>query len=333
MANVIILIHGLGNKPSKLLLENWWKKAMLEGLKSNNYKTRLPQVEMVYWADIVYEKPLNENIKNPEDPYYLEEKYTKGSKQFQVENHETRKKVIDFINKQINKLFLNEDLSLNYRFIADSIVNSYFKELEIYYKEKCSDENVDDCHVKEIIRKRLLAILEKYKNDEIMLISHSMGSIIAFDTINFLAPHIKVNTFITMGSPLGLPIVISKISSEQKKKMNNDYVIKTPFNIINNWYNFSDILDKVAFNFRLNDDFSENIYGVKPIDFLVVNNYEMNGEANPHKSYGYLRTKEFSSVLNEFISSEQLTLKEVLSRKAKKIFDTFKTKLPWIETK
>ncbi|MDA3954524.1 MAG: hypothetical protein PF485_12830 [Bacteroidales bacterium] len=192
---------------------------------------------------------------------------------------------------------------------------------------------MDDCHVKEIIRKRLLTILEKYKNDKIMLISHSMGSIIAFDTINFLAPHIKINTFITMGSPLGLPIVISRISAEQKKKMNNESMMKTPFNIIKKWCNFSDILDKVAFNFRLDDDFSENIYGVKPIDFLVVNNYEMNGEANPHKSYGYLRTKEFSSVLNEFISSEQLTIKEVLSLKTKKLIDAFKTKLPWIETK
>jgi len=34
MANIIIGIHGLGNKPSRHFLEYWWKLAMEEGLKT-----------------------------------------------------------------------------------------------------------------------------------------------------------------------------------------------------------------------------------------------------------------------------------------------------------
>lgn len=333
MANVIILIHGLGNKPSNATLEKWWKQAMIEGLKKSNFKTLLPKIEMVYWADVMHEVPLNEKIDDPENPAFLDERYTKGSKNFKVENHETRKKVIDFLNRQMKKIFLNEDSSLNYKYITDSIVSSYFKDLEIYYNDKCADEKPNDCLARVIIRKRLLAKLEEHKNDEIMLISHSMGSIIAFDTLSFLASHININTFVTMGSPLGLPIVISKISAEHKRNNNNDKVLKTPSNIKNNWYNFSDISDKVAFNFRLDDDYHENNNGIKPIDFLVVNNYEMNGEPNPHKSYGYLRTSEFSAVLNDFINSEKLTIKELLTRKTKNMINSLKTKLPWIGVK
>lgn len=80
MANVIILIHGLGNKPSKTLLESWWKQAMIEGLKTNKHTTLLPKVEMVYWADLLYDSPLDEKITDINNPHYLGEKYVKSQK-------------------------------------------------------------------------------------------------------------------------------------------------------------------------------------------------------------------------------------------------------------
>ena len=32
MKTIILGIHGLGNKPSELLLKKWWKEAIIEGL-------------------------------------------------------------------------------------------------------------------------------------------------------------------------------------------------------------------------------------------------------------------------------------------------------------
>lgn len=312
MANVIIGIHGLGNKPPKPILESWWELAMIEGLKTNNFNPVLPKFELVYWADIIYEKPLSETETDVDSPYLLNEKYTRATMDFPMENHKTRRKIFDFLGQQLNRIFLNDDYSLNYSFITDAIVSNYFKDLEIYYAENCTHENANDCKVKDIIKKRLLQTLEKYKDDEIMLLSHSMGSIIAFDVLSFMAPHITVNTFITMGSPLGLPIVISKIAAEQKRSLKGENHMITPPAVSKNWFNFSDILDKVAFNYELADDFSENSFGVKPLDYLVVNNYEIHGKRNPHKSYGYLRTREFSTTLNEFILTEKLTLKQII---------------------
>jgi len=325
MANIIIGIHGLGNKPPKPLLEHWWKLAMIEGLSAINFNSAFPRFELVYWADILHDKPLDASEKNLNNPYYLDEKYVKASKDFVTENHDTRRKVVDFLNRQLNRIFLNEDLSLNYSFITDSIVSKYFKDLEIYYKENCSEGNVSLCMAKDLIRERLLKKLEKHKNDEIMLLSHSMGSIIAFDVLTFLAPEIRINTFITIGSPLGLPVVISKIASEQKHMHNNVNHMTTPPGIIKKWNNFSDILDKVAFNYQLSDNFSGNNFGVKPIDSLVVNNYETNGIRNPHKSFGYLRTHGFSKVLKEFILTEKLSLKEKAIRNTVRIFNNMKT--------
>jgi len=323
MANVIILIHGLGNKPSKTLLESWWKQAMIEGLKTNKHTTLLPKVEMVYWADLLYDSPLDEKITDINNPHYLGEKYVKSQKNFPIENHDTRKKIIDFLNRQINRIFLNDDLSLNYSFIADSIINNYFKDLERYYNEKCFDEDKKPCDAKYIIRQRLLKVLEKYKNEKILLVAHSMGSIVAFDVISSMAQNISIDTLVTMGSPLGLPVIVSNISQELKLKSRDQ--LKTPPNI-KNWYNFSDLLDKIAFNYKLSDDYAENEFGVKPIDSLVINNYEINGIRNPHKSFGYLRTPEFAKILNDFILSEDLNILEKALRKTKKVFHTIKTK-------
>ena len=320
MANVIIGIHGLCNKPPKQLLEHWWKLSMMEGLEAGKFNAKLPKFEMVYWADIMYDKPLDESETNPESPYFIDEKYEKGTKPVSPEDHHVRLKVVNYMCRQLHRIFLNKDLSLNYSFITDKIVGKYFRDLDIYY----SDEAViNGRKAKELIRDRLFQVLEKHKKDTILLVSHSMGTIIAFDVLTFLAPSVEVNTFITIGSPLGLPVVVGKIAAEQKQMNRSESYLVTPPGI-KNWYNFADICDSVALDYQLADNFSENSNGVKPVDFLVENDYETNGVANPHKSFGYLRTPEFSGILNEFIQTEKLSLKEKIVRWLVRVADFLK---------
>ncbi len=160
MANVIIEIHGLGNKPPKNLLERWWERAMIEGLKSNEYKAILPKHEMVYWADILYDQPLNQFEKDAESPYYLDEIYVRRPKLFVRENHDTRRKVVNFVNRQLNKFFLNEDLSLNYSFITNALLGNYFQDLQTYYQEESASDEESANRIKDLIRQRLLKVLE-----------------------------------------------------------------------------------------------------------------------------------------------------------------------------
>lgn len=327
MASVIIGIHGMGNKPPGPLLESWWKLAMTEGLKLNGFNTLLPEFRLVYWADILHEKPLDESEKNKNSLLFVDEKYTKAPADFHSENHDTRRKLYDFLGSQMNRIFLNEDLTINYSFISDAILKRHFRDLDIYYRENHSLKTGQTRGVNEIIRERLLRTLENHKNDKIMLISHSMGSIIAYDVLTFLSPHIRVDTFITMGSPLGLPFIISRIAAELKQRSGKVNHLSAPTPVIRGWFNFSDILDKVAFNYKLSASFSENSHGVKPVDLLVVNNYISDGgDANPHKSFGYLRTDEFSKLLNDFIKTDELTLGQKIVRKTGQIIHNLKTR-------
>jgi hypothetical protein len=142
-----------------------------------------------------------------------------------------------------------------------------------------------------------------------------MGSILGFDALCFEVPDIKINTFITIGSPLGQPIVLSKIATRQNLTQNGKTIIQTPSSIEKNWYNLSDIEDVIAMNYNLSNEFSENDKGVKPIDILVKNNYMMNNKANPHNAFGYLRAKAFSEVLFAFMEEEPS-----LFRKARNLF-------------
>ncbi len=306
MGKVIIGIHGLGNKPKSGLLEEWWWNAIAEGLLKhtvNNY--RKPEFKLVYWADVLHDKPKDENCTNPDDPFYLNEPYEPESLNSEIKEHSVRKKIMDAILYEFDKVFLNDDYSLNFSALSDLLIQKYFSDLDAYYANKLNGKNQ---MVRDVLRNRLKTILIQHKKDDVMLIAHSMGSIIAFDVLSLFASQVKINTLVTIGSPLGLPVVVSKIANELQLKNRKIQKLKTPVSVQKYWFNFSDLEDKVAFNYNLDDDFYENSNGIKVFDFVVNNTYISNGEHNPHKSFGYLRTPEFSTKIYDFLTEKPLPL-------------------------
>ncbi len=303
MSKVIIAIHGLGNKPPKEQLQAWGRMAIEEGLNNLGVNISLPSFELVYWADLLYDKPQTLDEKDKNSPYYLDEVYTRAPKRYKTEPHEVRQKLQDLFKVIVYKIFLGKDYHLRYAFVSQKLMHKYFHELEVYFTEDESFTADFSRGVKEEIIRRVTEVLKKHRNDDIMLIAHSMGTIIAFDVLSFFTKEIKVNTFVTMGAPLGAPFVLSRIASHSKS-VYGLVKLQTPETVTGHWYNFSDIRDKIALDYKLSDDFAPNSHGVKVIDQLVTNNYVMNGIANPHKSFGYLRTPEFSRVLVNFLKDK-----------------------------
>ena len=328
MAKVIIAIHGLRNKPPKELLEQCFIKAIKEGFKSKGLKVNLPKFELVYWADVLYDKPLSPKEKNPKSPYYIDEPYRPALENRMVVSYPFRRKFYRLLKKIIYKLTLRKNYELRYPFLAKSFIHNNFRDLEIYFAENCEQFKSEDCISKEKIDKRLVDLLKKYKNDEILLIAHSMGSIIAFDVLSFVYPKTPIHTLVTMGSPLGAPFVVSRIAEYSKKYNNGKVKIQTPEVVYKNWYNFSDIRDNIAMDFVLSDDFAENSKGVKVIDKLVYNDYKIAKQINPHKSFGYLRTPEFIEVLKDFIEQKDIhrTRLSVMKKEIGKLIRVLKNK-------
>jgi hypothetical protein len=85
------------------------------------------------------------------------------------------------------------------------------------------------------------------------------------------------------------------------------------------WYNFSDLHDKVAFNYNLADDYGANSKNILAVDSVVYNDYEIEGKRNPHKSYGYLRTPELAKVVIDFLARDKNKLSIWLRKTAARI--------------
>ncbi|MCK4817684.1 hypothetical protein KA005_18085 [bacterium] len=317
MSKIIIGIHGLGNKPPFHTLQKWWEMSIGDGLSSINHPFPLFNFKFVYWANFIYSEPLDLKEKNVEHPLFLEDPYSPEGKIERGKLEPLQKRIRDYLEKQLDKLLLNEDLSINFSSISDFIIRHFFHDLDIYYSSNLQDKDRSNYLAREAIRGNLADMLRSHRNDEILIIAHSMGSIIAYDVLTKIVPDITVDTFVTCGSPLGIPVIMNKIKAEQQDK---EVPLSVPENITRHWYNLSDLRDRVAINYNLADDYQNNLKGVAIIDKQVHNTYEFSGEKNPHKSYGYLRTPEMSEIIYTFLCRGRSPLSVWLTEQFYRLF-------------
>lgn len=280
---MIVGIHGLANKPEKPLLKEWWEKALLEGLQRNQGRTSGSiAFDLCYWADIRYPKPDD----NPE-PYVP----AKGTGPLPKHKDGWFDAATALVGDTLDSSLDWAKRYFDFDDLADMVLRKKLPDLAAYY---------DDQGQREAMRKRLTETVGKHRGKRIMVIAHSMGSVIAYDVLRGWGKqdtNFRVDHLVTIGSPLGLPQVKHKIREE------ND-LVRTP-TVVRKWTNFTDRRDLVATDSHLADDYAPNVREVKVKDDRVINTYtsEADGEGKPnyHKSYGYLRTAELSELVRHFI--------------------------------
>jgi len=314
MAKIIIGIHGLGNKPGFNILTQWWKASICEGLNHISKPHKYLKFHLVRWSDLIHLQPEDYNIKDIENPLFVSEPYKPALFWSKPKSADRRKRIQKFIEEQLEKILINADGTVNFASITDKIIQRYFSDLDIYYSGECiGDSNV---LIRDAIRERLFNVLKKFQGHGIILIAHSMGSIIAYDVLKNHVDDITVDTFVTIGSPLGLPMITGKIIKEH----GGISKLTVPENINSNWFNFSDLEDKVAINYDLADDYAPSLSGIRITDFEIYNNYEINNERNPHKAFGYLRTPQLSEKIDEFLMEGKNKINIWLTRKLNSFF-------------
>lgn len=178
-----------------------------------------------------------------------------------------------------------------FRRVGDTILEERFNDLYRYYSNPELRRELQD---------QVLAALRPHldSGDRIMLIAHSMGSIVAYDALRRLEredPGAVIDHFVTIGAPLGLPHVKYKLRQEHD-------LVRTPSNV-RRWTNYADRLDPVVLDAYLGDDYAPSDSLVEAEDTLVLNSYVTpTGARDFHKSYGYLRTPELSAAVRRFIA-------------------------------
>ncbi len=323
MDKIIIGIHGLGNKPPKYLIEEWWRLSISEGLSKIGKHFSKFDFEMVYWADSLHPDPLNPYEDDEDSELFLSEKYEPATKVKKVKSNGYKENFINFFKKQRDKLLFNETLHLKFPSLTDLIIKHFFKDLDIYLTQQCVEENKSECLAKDIIREKLVDTLQKHKGREILLIAHSMGTLVAYEVLIEFEDEVKIDSLITIGSPLGVPFIFEKLKNSKNVVSEEINTLRTPDNILTEWNNLADLDDKIARSADMSKLFKINSHNVAPVMEVVENDYESDGIENPHKSFGYLRTPEVAYIIDGFLSRGKNKFVLWIRTKFEKVKNTF----------
>lgn len=189
--------------------------------------------------------------------------------------------------------------------MVDCILDRKLKDLAYYYdanrRLRGKDGQAKQAH--RVFMDELTNALLPLTGRQLMLIAHSMGTIISYDALRDLGRRDRgfpVHHYVPIGAPMGMPHVKANIHRERSYAREP---VRTPTVVTERWANYADRRDPVAIDTHLMDDFGENDAGVRvEEDDMVMNDYVgPKGERDGHKSYGYLRTPELSEHIRDFL--------------------------------
>lgn len=312
MANVVF-IHGIANKPEKETLHKLWLNALAlndgldlgaEGIESS----------MIYWADVLYESPQedmaehesNDSVieRNDEVDMLWKEKLSDSELDW-VNNFE---KTLDYEHQSPEddnfcppENAIKELESLDFEriplpwWLKRRLMKTLLKDVHHYlFNTKFSPRPDESYYVQDEIRDRFVnqLIEASAKDGPLIVVSHSMGTVIAYDCLMRDERCPPIDALMTIGSPLGLDEVQDKLHPEWTR--DNGFPSK-----VTKWINVYDRLDPVAgFDPKIANDFKNN--GAKVIDDIN----EQNSGAWRHNISKYMMGEKLRASLSELLDIE-----------------------------
>ncbi len=187
--------------------------------------------------------------------------------------------------------------------LANERTEMHLRDLRRYAR----DENGIAEHTRRMLKVPLRAAVEAQR--PVLLIAHSMGSVIAYDTLWEMThngiDHVEVDLLLTMGSPLGQNYIQKRIkghaASGARRYPNN----------VRRWKNLSAVGDLTAIDPWLANDFSEMLrLGLveRFDDTEIYTWYRVNGVQNVHSEYGYLVNEVTARTVSDWWRSHDASL-------------------------
>jgi hypothetical protein len=188
--------------------------------------------------------------------------------------------------------------------IASERMEVHLRDLHRYLR----DVNGIAAHTRRMLKVALLAATKG--RHPVLLVAHSMGSVIAYDSLWELShigrDRVLVDMLLTMGSPLGQRYMQKRIKGSAKSGYE-----RYPHNI-RHWKNLAAVGDMTALDPILADDFEEMLeLGLLENleDRSVLNHFRLNGELNVHAEYGYLVNEETAHTIAKWWRGHDYSLR------------------------
>lgn len=198
---------------------------------------------------------------------------------------------------RMNRAILNlvDHIPALIRFLPED-VRSTDKEIKHYFN---NTDNVA-ADIRKLLKHVLRPCLEK--QESILLIGHSLGSVIAYEVLWELTHQEGLNgkvDFLTLGSPLGMHYIQRHLMGMSGRGR------KTYPGMIRHWKNLSAEGDLVALNRNFHDSFKAMLeQGL--VDSIedhcqgIYNFFRTNKGLNSHRSYGYLVNPAVGSLIADW---------------------------------
>lgn len=310
----ITFVHGIGNKPPEGKLLEIWQDSLRGGDVPIDFSNGELTSSMVYWADVLYASPLE--VLGPEEMSEgLEVAALRGEKSIDdLEIRATDLSELRWINDLSSKFKVGALLSSSGSYVplegeSDGsfervplpglvkrrFLKVFLRDVHHYlFNETHKPGDGPSYRVQDEIRARFLQNLQSSgaESKPHIVISHSMGTVIAYDCLKRVNGCPAVDALITIGSPLGLDEIQEKLQPEWTRI--DGY---PSAKVSNGWLNFFDDLDPVAvLDPFLKNDFRRNG------DEVISDVHEPNYGKWRHDVTKYFSGVKFRSALNAMLS-------------------------------
>lgn len=257
----ITFIHGIANKPLKEDLLRIWR----DGLNSGDEPLPLGDYgvtsSMVYWADVLYEKP-DTSVSSYEGVLENTAEAIDGAGDAEIPKPSTDEEA-EFIRRLRSHLTSLSDEEIDHEqesplpegeqegleriplpwAIKKRFMKAFLRDVHHYlFDVEHTPRPGETYRVQQAVRQRFLdAINDPGVTRPHIVISHSMGTVIAYDCLKRVADCPQVDGLVTLGSPLGMDEIQDKLKPGWSR---NDGF---PFESVSDaWLNVFDRLDPVC---------------------------------------------------------------------------------------
>lgn len=300
----ITFIHGILNKPPKDELLRMWKSALASASSPFDLDAAGVSCDMVYWADVLYETPDPITMHESEAPEEQALEFApEGEFRIQASSATTDEERA-WLAAFRQRLGVEEDGNLTLGDegldavngtmaheleriplpwpIKKTFMGAFLRDVHHYlFNEEFSPRTGVTYRVQDEIRKRFVKAVDvgKQKSGPHIVVSHSMGTVIAYDCLKRVPNCPSVDHFITLGSPLGIDEVQDRLHPEWTR----DDGFPSD-RLKGNWMNFFDPFDVVS---RL-DPYLASDYRNHGVPVIEDTKQRNNGRT-PHDIGGYMR--------------------------------------------
>lgn len=307
----VTFIHGISNKPPAEDLLRIWRRALAGASQALPLGDLGVTSSLVYWADLMYEKP-DENLSAHEGvlentpeavdgggdaplprPRSIEEAaFLEGLRSKMTHYSEAELEASEpppLAEEPAGEL---ERVPLPW-FLKKRILNAFLRDVHHYlFDVEYGPPGCTPVHLQQTIRKRFIeALRDPAISRPHVVVSHSMGTVIAYDCLKRVAGCVEVDGFITLGSPLGLDEIQDKLQPGWSRT--DGFPAEC---VLGGWVNLFDRLDPVCgFDPELANDFRDADMPV--VEDIVVHN----DGAWRHSATKYLRQESFCQALRRML--------------------------------